>query len=366
MAIKGYSFESNYATSPGSTLKEVLEDRKMTQADLSDRIGLTPQTLSKIIRGSAPITPETATNLEVVLGVPASFWNNLEVNYRTNQEAKRKEIEYEKQINFIKNVPYNEMAKVGLVKKTRNPGEKIDSLLRFFGCASVEILQRRMQDDEVLSGAYRGTTVAQVDKLALMAWVRKGELEAQKIKTDVFSKEKAIKSIGSIRKLTNEADPDVFIPELQKICATFGVALVLVPEVKGSRVSGLTRWLTPHPKAIIQLSLRYKTNDNLWFTFFHELCHVIRHKKEPFLTFNKDYADSPVEKEANVFAANTLIPKYMYDDFLERGLFNQSSVTIFANQINIHPGIVVGRLQKDGKLGWSQLQHLKVRYEWPE
>ncbi|MFN8491179.1 MAG: hypothetical protein U0350_26520 [Caldilineaceae bacterium] len=37
-----------------------------------------------------------------------------------------------------------------------------------------------------------------------------------------------------------------------------------VPELAQLRVCGATRWLTPN-KALLQLSLRYKTNDHLWF-----------------------------------------------------------------------------------------------------
>ncbi|WP_413488474.1 helix-turn-helix domain-containing protein [Carnobacterium divergens] len=364
MAIKGYVIEPNYATPPGATLKEVLEEKMMTQADLAQRIGLTTKTISKIVNGTAPLSPETASNLELVLGIPASFWNNLEVNFRANIEELRKKEEIVAQIDFIKNSPYNEMAKAGLVEKTKDNIEKVENILRFFACASVDILQSQIKDNKVLAGAYRGSATAEVNDLALYAWIRQGEILANKIETEEFDKIKARESIKALRSLTNETNPSVFIPKLQEICASFGVAVVFVPEVKGSRVCGLTRWLTPHPKAIIQLSLRYKTNDSLWFTFFHELGHIIMHNKQPFYTFNRAYVESNMEKEANNFASNILIPEDEYLKFINKGIYSREHIIVFSNEISIHPGIVIGRLQNDKYLEWSRFSDLKQRYTW--
>jgi addiction module HigA family antidote len=76
--IKGSSFQPNYAVPPGETLRETLEFLGMTQAQLADRTGRPKKTINEIISGKAAITAETALQLERVLGVPASFWSNLE------------------------------------------------------------------------------------------------------------------------------------------------------------------------------------------------------------------------------------------------------------------------------------------------
>src|SRR5699024_7788152 len=122
-----------------------------------------------------------------------------------------------KQLDFIKTVPYSEMAKVGLVPKTRNSIEKISNLLRFFSCASVEILTQKLNDSSLLEGAYRGSTVAEVDRIALYGWIRQGEIKAQTIQTKEFDRNIAKKSLVLLRELTNETNPDIFIPEIQKI-----------------------------------------------------------------------------------------------------------------------------------------------------
>lgn len=72
----------DYAIPPGETLAEVIHDRGMTQAELAERMGRPTKTINEIVKGKAAITPETAIQLERVLGVPARFWNSLEKNYR--------------------------------------------------------------------------------------------------------------------------------------------------------------------------------------------------------------------------------------------------------------------------------------------
>ena len=73
---------------PGETLQEVLDERQMTQADLAERMGQPKKTVNEIVQGKTAITPETALQLERVLGVPAGFWNNLEQNYQEHQARK--------------------------------------------------------------------------------------------------------------------------------------------------------------------------------------------------------------------------------------------------------------------------------------
>ena len=69
-------------STPGETLQEILSDRGMTQVELALRTGRPTKTINEIIKAKAGITAETALQFERVFGVPASFWNNLERNYR--------------------------------------------------------------------------------------------------------------------------------------------------------------------------------------------------------------------------------------------------------------------------------------------
>jgi addiction module HigA family antidote len=67
---------------PGETLVETLDAIGMRQSELARRAGRPLKTINEIVQGKAAITAETALHLECVLGVPASFWNNREAQYR--------------------------------------------------------------------------------------------------------------------------------------------------------------------------------------------------------------------------------------------------------------------------------------------
>ena len=62
---------------------------------------------------------------------------------------------------------------------------------------------------------------------------------------------------------------------MTEICSVAGVSVVFIPDLPRSGASGAARWLSPS-KALIQLSLRYKRDDQLWFSFYHEAAHILR------------------------------------------------------------------------------------------
>ena len=73
---------SYIAIPPGATIMEQLNDRGMSQKEIATRMNMSEKHISKLINGDVQLTPEVAVRLEVVLGVPAKFWNNLEAIYR--------------------------------------------------------------------------------------------------------------------------------------------------------------------------------------------------------------------------------------------------------------------------------------------
>jgi Zn-dependent peptidase ImmA (M78 family) len=101
--------------------------------------------------------------------------------------------------------------------------------------------------------------------------------------------------------------------------------------------------------------LRYKSDDHFWFSFFHEAGHLLLHsKKETFVTGERD--EDAAESEANSFAAGFLIPRQYESRLIDMTL---ADVPTFAEELGIAPGIVVGRLQKQGTIGWNQGNNLK-------
>lgn len=73
---------SYIAVSPGATVKEQLEDRAMSQKEFASRMDMTEERINRLINGEIPITSAVAYRLEMVLELPANFWENLEAIYR--------------------------------------------------------------------------------------------------------------------------------------------------------------------------------------------------------------------------------------------------------------------------------------------
>jgi len=149
---------------------------------------------------------------------------------------------------------------------------------------------------------------------------------------------------------------------MREICADAGVALAFVGELPGTHLSGATRWVGK-AKALIMLSLRHKSDDHFWFSFFHEAGHILfGGKKSVFLDEMNAWID-PEEEKANRFASDILIPRQAYTAFLDKEIYTYSSVQSFAQTLGIAPGIVVGRLQHDGVISWQSLNSLKRKFE---
>lgn len=200
----------------------------------------------------------------------------------------------------------------------------------------------------------------------MAAWLRKGEVIGHETECRPYDKQRFIKVLKDVRSLTVEP-PEGFQPEVKRLCAQAGVAVAFVPEFPKTRVSGATRWLTPQ-KALVMLSLRYKTDDQLWFTLFHEVAHILSHGKTELFIHDTIPNANPKEAEADKFAADFLIPPDKYQSFLQTHGSNLGKKVIrdFAGNLKIAPGIVVGRLHHDGNLPFSHCNDLKVRLTWKE
>jgi addiction module HigA family antidote len=357
MSKKQNQFAPDYAVPPGETVLETLEALGMSQAELADRTGRPRKTVNEIIKGKAAITPETALQLERVLGVPASFWNNLERNYQETLARTDEETKLRRHVGWLNKIPVRELVRRGWIKQHADRVLQLKEVLGFFGLASPERWDQKWLGPQVV---FRKSPVFRSDPGAVASWLRMGEITAQRIVCQPFDTAKFKSTLRQIRSLTTKL-PEVFQPEVERLCAEAGVAIVFVPELPRLRASGATWWLNPS-KAVIQLSLRYKCDDQLWFSLFHEAGHILLHgKKEVFI---EEQGNDSKEKEADEFAAEALIPKDMYRRFVNGQRFGKAAICAFSAEAGIAAGIVVGRLQHDGHLPHSFCNELKCRLVW--
>lgn len=353
------AFQPGWVSPPGDTIADLLEEKSWTQAEFAQRCGYTTKHVSQLINSKASITEETAIKLEKVLGSDARFWITREVQFRESLARQQEFDALEKNADWLKKLPLADMVKYGWLRKFKHKGQQVAECLKFFGVASVDAWEKRYAEP---IAAFKASNKFKKNDAAVSAWLRQGEREAADIVCAPFNKAGFKQALNEFRALTSEPAPDKFIPTLVQTCARVGVSVVLAPAPKGCPISGATRWLSPD-KALLMLSLRHKSNDHLWFAFFHEAAHLLLHgKKMMFLEI--EGLDNKHEKEADKFARDWLIPPSEAKELLSIKK-TDAGIEAFAQKTGVAPAIVVGRMQKEGYLPWgSFLNKFKVRYQW--
>jgi addiction module HigA family antidote len=176
-SIQSNQYEPDLVTPPGEILLEKLEEIGMTQADLAERIGRTKKTVNEIIKGKAPILSETALQLERVLAIPARFWTNAEGQYREFLAREQERQRLSGHLGWLKTIPVKKMIELGWLPQRTDPVVTLQDALSFFGVASPEALSEIGKEKRL---AFRQSVAHHVDPYALLAWIRKGEIEAQR------------------------------------------------------------------------------------------------------------------------------------------------------------------------------------------
>ena len=342
---------SYIATPPGATIKEQLNDRGMSQKEFAARMDMSEKHISKLINGEVQLTPEVAVRLEVVLGVPAKFWNNLEAVYREKLIKVEAENAMEADEALAKQLPYNEMANYGWVPKTRESKEKVINLRKYFEVVELSLLE----NNQITRIACRRLAVTEKSDFALLAWAQKAKLTARNIKTAPINIKGLISVIPQIRQMT-VLKPEEFCPQIKSLLAECGIALVFLPHLKGSFLQGAS--FIDGNKIVVGLTARGKDADKFWFSLFHELAHIILgHVGQNDGTTEED------ENNANAWSRDTLIPEDVFEEFRVKSNYSEVSIRAFAKEQCIASGIVVGRLQNEGCIQYNMLNNLKEHYE---
>ena len=352
-------FNPDYAIHPGEILKETLKSRSISHMELANRIGLSMKTVSQITNGKAPLTAETAIHLEKALGVSAQLWNNLDAKYRLFQAKETHHERMKEQIGWLDTFPTETLRSMKVFSRQANPVDNLEKLLAFFGVSSPEAWKSRYSK---LAVNFRKTSAFSSSWQSVTCWLRLSELDAEEIRTKPFSMERFKAALLEIRKFTASAVEEIQT-RMKVECADSGVAVTFIRELPKTRVCGATMWLTAE-KALLSLSLRYKSNDQFWFSFFHEAGHIILHGKKELFVEEHGSEGNAQENEADRFATSLLFPVGTYEEFIARGQFYAADIMDYARSINLAPGIVVGRLQHDKHIKYEWHNRLKERFQF--
>lgn len=296
---KKKKFVPVYAFHPGETLREKLEEMGMSVKEFALRTTKPEKTINAVLNGSSSVTPDMSVAFEQITMIPAHVWLNLQRNYDEYvARQKRREIcENPKTIEWARHFPYASMAKMGWVPTTKVLPERIMYLFSFFRITSCKAWEDYFLYQE-LKSAFRLSLVQTKDPYAISAWLRQGEVLAGSMSTkNPYSDELLKKKLSQMLLLKRKDDCSL---ELMDLCSQAGIKLVYIDHIAHAPVHGCARWICDTP--CIQITKGIANESTFWFTFFHEIGHILLHgKKEVFLE-DKAYHHYQMEKEAEADA----------------------------------------------------------------
>lgn len=328
----------DYIVTTGDFIAEWMDDEGINAAELARRLGVTRKHVSELLSGKAPLSHPLALSLERVTGVPARIWNQYESGYRSDLARAQEEEDLEAQYEKAKAFPLTYLRKWGYITASaRQRADTVRQLLGVLGVASMHAFETTWARGSV---AYRRSAVGRDDAPGLATWLALAERHHDGLNDlPTFDRPGLEALLPRLRALTKD-EPLGAIRETVERLREVGIVVCFIPAVPGLGIHGATRWLNGRP--IIQLSLLWKSDDQLWFTLFHELGHVVLHgDKELYLNGESTHA----EEEANTFACDLLIPPSIASRLPRTR--DLAAVQALADELGIAPSIVLGRAQRE-------------------
>ncbi len=319
--------------------------------------------VNELIHGKKVLTAETALGLEKVLGIPASFWTNSESSYQLikSRIEERERLEEEAPC-WLPEFPVADLIRrqVLPVRSHAKPWEKAHALLQFLGFSSFA----QWEAQTATAAGLRVTDPKRASRGALAVWLRQGAQDGHEQEAEPYNETRFREVLQTLRAYTT-SEPEVFSAEMRDRCVAAGVAVSFIKEYPKANATGAARWLQAD-KGHIQLSLRHKTADMLWFSFYHEAEHLLGKRFKGARVDGMRGIDQDAEEEAvcDAFARDTLIPSDIWEAFTYKECFSERDVREFAGESGIHAGIVAGRLQHEHFIPHHSLNDLKMRLEW--
>lgn len=361
MATKKTGISLDLIIHPGETIGDVLAERGITKAELAVRTGVSRAYVSNVIAGKKDISARFAMALEYALGVPKSFWLNLQANYdaevlEANQLASitDEERDIRDQLKDIVKL----LRAQNRIPSKESKDESILSLRRYLRISSLCNL-----NCTATGGAFRVASTKKTNPYILGAWVRMCQELCDDQVVDVqFDNSTVDLLINDLKTVMMHYENDIQ-KKLKDTLNSYGIGFKVVRNVAGAPVQG---YITKSEDGTfnIFMTLRQKFADIFWFSLFHEIGHIVNGDLRQDANYVDDGVDSVREEMANRFASNALLNEDSYRMFLEKKDFTIESINNYALSQNVNPYIVIGRLQKTGYIDYNQYSNYKTRYEW--
>lgn len=347
---------------PGETLKEILEERDMSQKELSLRTGFSGKHISTVLNGEKNISVSFAKKLEYALNIDAEFWMNLQNQYDKELiEFDELHSISEEEVSIFKSLKdiFAYIVEKGFISDIKQKEQSILELRKFFNVSNLDSIP-----SIVSAGAFRAQTSVNYDPYVLFAWLKICESLSEKIETEYVPQEEQLEKLLSLCPKIKELSllpQEKFITELQNYFSSCGIAFVIIPAFEGAPLQGFIK-TNQDGKTTIGMTFRQKRADIFWFTLFHEIGHFINgDSKQKFIDFES--VENTRETKADNFAQKMLLDSSAYSQFVNARNFSLEKINSFAESQTVAPSIVIGRLQHDKVIGWHEYSDVIQKYE---
>lgn len=334
---------------PGDIIKEHMDELGWSQRELAQRLGVHPKSVNLLIHHKTRIDRDYAEAFSRIFGHSADFWLNLETVWADNEQLKKAEGNAKKQRSELSKYKYSELVKANLIKDSMYYLDKVNSFLGFFRVANFDALNGIVASNANL---YKRRCAKSATDKTLAVWVMACERVSENAHVYAdYSKDAFSSALREIRQTMLIGSID--IDALKDMCAKAGVAVVAIPPFKGLGVCGASFWHKKKP--VIALAWNY-SDDRFWFYFFHEAAHILSDPpKEVFAEIQTRAISDDAEQRANAFSENMLLPEFDAQEFASAA---ENKILEYAENNNVMPGIVVGRLKNRGILNAGDYMHL--------
>ena len=327
---------------PGFYIREELEAREWTQRDLAYILGTPEQAVNMIIAGKRGVSPEMAKALGEAFDVNPDLFANLQRAYDMAR-ARDPDPSVGRRARLQSAYPVREMIKRGWLQDTDAAMLEVQ-MAQFFEVANANNVPH-VQHAARKSSYYDDTPPAQ------LAWLFRVRQIAKTIPVGRYSEKMLREALARLRAILVDPEETRNVPGILSEC---GIRLVIVECLPTAKIDGVCFWLDKY-SPVIGLSMRSDRVDNFWFVLRHEIEHVLRRdgQSKEIIDVDIDAEQSgnglpPEEIAANAAAADFCVPKSEMDSFIARKapFFAERDVIGFARRLNVHPGLVVGQIQK--------------------
>lgn len=343
-------YNNRIAFHPGYYIKEIIDESGLSQKDFASRLDTTAKNLSILVRGEQNLSIDIAMKLSRMLGTSVEYWLNLQKSYDAliAEFESEKELEQEKRVfKYFQYTYFKDY--FNLPDLPRQIEKQIKCMREFLKVSSLSVFTK---PNMAVSFRSVSENMKEANTARANVMVQIAINEALQVKAPKYDKKKFEKAVEYALTLTTEHSN--FYPLIKKSFAEAGVIFVILPNLPGSGINGATKKIGQN--VMLMVNDRRLYSDTFWFTLFHEIGHIIN--GDYGITFEGEH--DGLEDAADKYAEDKLIPPDKYKIFLEKEQFNESSIRAFAQSIKRDPGIVLGRLQNDQKVAFTNAELSKA------